>query len=71
MYSQDNIAIKGVWTGSYLNSGHKDVVNVSAEFDDVMKLRFVTLGTWGREPFGCSRNLTTDRGHYPSDYSRL
>lgn len=37
------------------------MVKVSAEFDDVRKLRLVTLemGTWGREPLGCSRNLTT------------
>lgn len=36
------------------------VVKVSAEFDDVRKLRLVTpeMGAWGRELFGCSSNLT-------------
>lgn len=47
-------------TIQYLRSGLGGVVKTSAEFDDVRKLRFVTLemGTWDREPLGCSSNLT-------------
>ena len=46
--------------GQYLRSGLWGVDKVSAEFDDVMKLRLVTLemGTWGLELLGCSNNLT-------------
>lgn len=36
------------------------MAKTSAEFDDVIKLRLVTLemGTWVRELLGCSNNLT-------------
>lgn len=57
--------IVSVWcywtvTGKYLTSG-LGVANMSAECDDVRKLRLVTLemGTWERELLGCSSNLTT------------
>lgn len=47
-------------TVQYLRSGLWGMVKTSAEFDVVRKLRFVTLemGTWDREPLGCSSNLT-------------
>ena len=47
-------------TGYYLRSGLWDVVKMSAEFDDVMKLRLVMLemGILDRELLGCRSNLT-------------
>lgn len=53
--------VLGVVTGYYLVSGLEVAVKVSAEVDGVRKLRFVMLEmeTWGREPLGCSSNLTT------------
>lgn len=47
-------------TGYYLMSGLWDMVKMSAEFDDVRKLRLVMLemGIWDRELLGCRSNLT-------------
>lgn len=48
----------------YLRSMFGVVVKESTEFDDVRKLRLVTLemGAWGRELLGCSSNLTINMG---------
>lgn len=55
------VFLKNTVTVYYPRSGLGGVVKTSAEFDDVRKLRLVTLemGTWLRELFGCSSNLTT------------